>query len=57
MEKLLSLPIKSLRFDRADEYLSDTFLRNLLENEIVSQLIALVTPQENGVVERRYRTL
>ena len=57
VEKQLSLPIKSLWSDRGGEYLSNKFLRHLLENEIISQLIASIPPQVNGVVEKRYRTL
>ena len=57
VEKQLGLPIKSLQCHRGDEYLSDEFLRLLLENGIESQLIAQVNPQVNGVVERRNITL
>ena len=57
MEKQLILPIKSLRFDRGGEYLSDEFLWNLLENRIASQFFAPGTPQQSGVIERRNRTL
>ena len=35
VEKQLGVPIKSLWFDRGDEYLSDEFQKHLLENEIV----------------------
>lgn len=48
VEKQLGLPIKSLRSDWCGEYLSDKFQQHLLENEIVSQLIALGIPQQNG---------
>ena len=57
VEKQLGVLIKSLRFDRGGEYLSDELQQHLLENEIVSQLTALGTPQQNGVAERRNRTL
>ena len=57
MEKQLGLPIKSLWSNRGDEYLSDKFLRHLLENGIVSQLTTPKTPQQNGIAERRNKTL
>ena len=57
VKKQLGLPIKSLRSDRGGEYFSDEFQQHLLENEIVSQLIAPKTPQQNGVATRRNRTL
>ena len=56
-EKQLGKPIKALRSDRGGEYLSDEFLGHLIENEILSQLTAPGTPQQNGVAERRNRTL
>ena len=57
VEKQLGVPIKSLWSDRGGEYLSDEFQQHLLENGIVSQLTAPGTPQQNGVAERRNRTL
>ena len=57
VEKQLGLPVKSLRFDRGGEYLSNEFQQHLLENEIVSQLNAPGTLRQNGVVERRNKTL
>ena len=56
-EKQLGKPIKALRSDRGGEYLSDEFLGHLIENGILSQLTAPGTPQQNGVAERRNRTL
>ena len=49
--------IKAIRSDRGGEYLSDSFLDYLRENGILSQLTAPGTPQQNGVAERRNRTL
>ncbi|KAI3468855.1 hypothetical protein Pfo_025518, partial [Paulownia fortunei] len=56
-EKQLGKNIKTLRSDRGGEYLSNDFRTYLLENGIVSQLSAPGTPQQNGVSERRNRTL
>ncbi|KAL0453754.1 UNVERIFIED_CONTAM: hypothetical protein Slati_1353500 [Sesamum latifolium] len=48
---------KALRSDRGGEYLSGEFTDNLKENGILSQWTPPGTPQLNGVVERRNRTL
>ena len=57
VEKQLGLSKKSLRSDRGGEYFLDELQQHLLENGIVSQLTTPGTPQQNGVVERRNRTL
>lgn len=49
--------IKSLRSDRGGEYLSREFIAYLTEQGITSQLSAPGMPQQNGVAERRNRTL
>ncbi|KAL0327871.1 UNVERIFIED_CONTAM: Retrovirus-related Pol polyprotein from transposon TNT 1-94 [Sesamum calycinum] len=49
--------IKGLRSDRDGEHLSSKFIDYLKENGILSQWTPLGTPQLNGVVERRNRTL
>ncbi|KAL4348581.1 hypothetical protein GQ457_17G010830 [Hibiscus cannabinus] len=49
--------IKTLRFDRGGEYLSQDFDGLLKECGIVSQLTPPGTPQWNGVSERRNQTL
>ena len=49
--------IKAIRFDRGYEYLFGDFKDYLTENEIISQLTAPGTPQQNGVAERRNKTL
>ena len=57
VENRLDKHIKSLRSDRGGEYLSREFLDFLTVNGIRSQLTAPGTPQQNGVAERRNRTL
>ena len=49
--------IKVIQSDHGGEYLLEDFKDYLTENEIISQLTALATPQQNGVVERRNMTL
>jgi transposase InsO family protein len=49
--------IKTLRSDRGGEYLSHEFSGHLKSCGIVPQLMPPVTPQRNGVSERRNRTL
>ncbi|KAH9671727.1 hypothetical protein KPL70_017462 [Citrus sinensis] len=56
-EKQLDKNIKKLRSDRGGEFLSGDFKEYLVENGIISQLTAPGTPQQNGVAERRNRTL
>ena len=56
-EKQLGKSIKILRSDRGGEYLSADFMGYLSENGIQSQLSAPGMPQQNGVAERRNRTL
>ncbi|KAH9734849.1 Integrase catalytic domain-containing protein [Citrus sinensis] len=57
IEKQLDKNIKKLRSDRGGEFLSGDFKEYLVENRIISQLIAPGTPPQNGVAERRNRTL
>ena len=49
--------IKAIRSDYGGKYLFGDFKDYLIRNEIVSQLTAPGTPQQNGVVERRNMTL
>ena len=56
-EKQLGKSLKTLQSDRGGEYLDIEFKDHLLEHGILSQLIASRTPQQNGVAERRNRTL
>ena len=55
--KQLGINIKSLCFDRGGEYMSIEFVSFLNDHEILSQLSAPGTPQQNGVGERINRTL
>ena len=57
VEKQTRKEIKILRSDRGGEYLSSEFLTYLEENGILSQWTPPMTPQLNGVSERRNRTL
>ena len=56
-EKQLGVHIKQLRSGRGGEYLSGEFKFYLTQEGIVSQLSAPGTPLQNGVAERRNRTL
>ena len=56
-EKQLGVHIKQLRSDRGGEYLSREFKSYLAQEGIISQLSSPGTPQQNGVSERRNRTL
>ena len=51
------MKIKTLRTDRGREYLSDQFKSFFDEKGIARQLTIPYTPQQNGVAERRNRTL
>nr|GFA68867.1 hypothetical protein [Tanacetum cinerariifolium] len=53
----LSKTIKLLRSDRGGEYMSQEFLDNLKDYEIIAHRTPPYTPQHNGVSERRNRTL
>ena len=57
VENQLGKQIKAIRSDCGGEYLLGDFKDYLTQNGIVSQLTARGTPQQNGVVERRNRTL
>ena len=45
MEKQLGKSIKAIRSDRGGEYLSNEFIDDLVQNEILSQLSTPRTPQ------------
>ncbi|KAA0067449.1 gag/pol protein [Cucumis melo var. makuwa] len=57
VENLLSKKIKILRSDRGREYMDLRFQDYMIEHGIKSQLSVPGTPQQNGVSERRNRTL
>ena len=57
VENLHGKSIKSLRSDREGEYLLGEFRLYLKDHGIVSQMSAPGQPQQNGVAERRNRTL
>jgi hypothetical protein len=56
-KKQLGKHIKALRSDRGGEYFLGDFKDHLSEAGIISQLTTPGTPQQNGVSERRNRTL
>ena len=56
-ERQLGKSLLCLRSDRGGEYLDTEFNDHLIEHGIVSQLTAPGTPQQNGVAERRNRTM
>ena len=56
-ERQLGRHVKSLCSNRGGEYMSIEFVSFLKEHGILSQFSVLGTPQQNGVVERRNRTL
>ena len=57
VENQLDMKIKILRTDRGREYLSDQFRSFCDKMGIERQLTIPATPQQNGVAERRNRTL
>ena len=57
VENQLGKTIKTLRSNRGREYLDNDFKEFLVEHGMVSQLTTPRTPQQNGVAERRNRTL
>ena len=57
MEKHLNKCLKTLQSNRGGEYLLGEFRDYLSEQCITSQLFAPGVPQQNGVAERRNRTL
>ncbi|GKA33155.1 zinc finger, CCHC-type containing protein, partial [Tanacetum coccineum] len=57
VENQLEKTIKSPRSDRGGEYMSQEFLNHLKEHETIAHRTPPYTPQNNGVSERRNRTL
>ncbi|GKE72957.1 zinc finger, CCHC-type containing protein [Tanacetum coccineum] len=56
-ENELKTTLKMLRTDRGGEFTSNEFTQYCKENGIARQLTAPYSPQQNGVVERRNRTI
>jgi hypothetical protein len=57
VEKESNCQIQALRTDRGGEFISHAFNEFCSENGIKRQLTAAYTPQQNGVSERKNRTL
>jgi len=57
VENQLDQKIKRLRFDRGGEYDTNSMTVFCEKNGIVHETTARYTPQQNGVVERKNRTL
>ncbi|TXG65249.1 hypothetical protein EZV62_006524 [Acer yangbiense] len=57
VEKEMDACIKCLRTDRGGEFTSQDFNEFCKENGIKRQLTAAYTPQQNGVAERKNRTI
>nr|GEW02574.1 ribonuclease H-like domain, reverse transcriptase, RNA-dependent DNA polymerase [Tanacetum cinerariifolium] len=57
IENELRTTLKMLRTDRGGEFTSSEFTQYCKENDIARQLTAPYSPQQNGVVERRNRTI
>nr|GEX73748.1 agenet-like domain-containing protein [Tanacetum cinerariifolium] len=53
----MRMKLKMLRTDRGGEFISNEFTKYCKENGIARQLAAPYSPQQNGVVERRNRTV
>ena len=56
-ETEMGMKIKTLRSDRGGEFTSDEFTKYFLEHGIKRQLTAPYSPQQNGVVERKNKTM
>nr|GEX72122.1 zinc finger, CCHC-type [Tanacetum cinerariifolium] len=57
IEKELRTTLKMLRTDHGGEFTSNEFTQYCKENGITRQVTAPYSPQQNGVVERRNRTI
>ncbi|KAL0682068.1 hypothetical protein Bca4012_048915 [Brassica carinata] len=57
VENQTKLQLKNFRTDSGGEFTSSEFIRFCEENSVTRHLTAPYTPQQNGVVERRNRTL
>lgn len=57
VEKEAGMMLKCIRIDRGGEYTSTNFVHFYEENEIRRQLTNAYTPQQNGIAERKNRTI
>ena len=57
VEKATNKHIKALQSDRGGEYTSTTFMKYCEEQGIRRFLTVAYSPQQNGVVERKNRTV
>lgn len=57
VEKTIGLKVKALRSDRGGEYTSDLFKRFCEEERIRRFMTAPYSPQQNGVAERKNRSI
>ena len=57
VEKQSGLSLKTLRTDRGKEFTSNEFMNFCNQNGIKKQLTVRRTPQQNGVAERKNRTI
>lgn len=57
VEKEIGLPLKCLRTDRGGEFNSTEFRKVCADNGVKRQLTAAYSPQQNGVAERKNRTI
>lgn len=57
VEQETGMTIKTFRTDRGGEFISNEFQAFCRDHGIARHLTAPYTPQQNGVVERRNRTL
>ncbi|MCO5555117.1 hypothetical protein L7F22_008658 [Adiantum nelumboides] len=57
VEKEKDLKVKSIRSDRGGEFLSENFARWCKSEGIRRQLTTPYTPSQNGVVERKNKTI
>jgi transposase InsO family protein len=57
IKKEIGISIRGLRTDRCREFTSNEFFEFCATNGIHRQLTAAYTPQQNGVAERKNRTI
>jgi len=57
VENEINSRIKCLRYDKGGDFTSSEFEEYCEEHGIKRHLCAVITPQQNGVVERKNRTI